>query len=684
MKYVNRRLALASLFVCIMLAAASVGFAQITPLQDSYTSSTTPTVNYGTATSLGVVNSTSSIQSTYIQFDLSSIPSGYTGSNVAKATLKLYVNSVAKAGSFNVVMVNGSWSEKTITSGIVPALGSTIAASVPLTTAKLNDYILIDVTTAVDAWLNGTQPNDGLALIANSPLSASFDSKENYLQGHSAELDVVFTSAGGGITGITTASGSGLAGGGNSGTLSLSLLKTCSANQVLQWKSNAWVCSAAGTGTISGVTAGTGLTGGGTGGVVTLSLDTTKVPELNTANHFTGNQSITGNLSTTGSFSASNAAVINATPGATAIYGFASASTGAGWGVAGSTNSTNSNAFGVYGAAVATSGSATGVYGSGSIGVKGLGTVTGNGAGGSFTGFSAQPNSGQRSTVGVLAYGGSGDTNTTYGAEGVLATGGNGIAGGNGVEAYGGSGNGQTYSSGAGVYGWGGNGSSGGAPGVYGMGGWSPISNGSGGWFVGAGIPGGQGGGDGVDAYAGGGYAGNFYGDVNITGNLSAATKNFKIDHPLDPANKFLVHASVESSELMNIYSGNVITDVQGDATVTLPDWFEAENTDFRYQLTVVGQFAQAIVANEIANHQFQIKTSAPNVKVSWQVTGVRQDAYAQAHPLVVEEQKDEHLRGYFIHPELHGAPSEKQIEWARHAATMQNMKAKQAKLAAQ
>ena len=80
------------------------------------------------------------------------------------------------------------------------------------------------------------------------------------------------------------------------------------------------------------------------------------------------------------------------------------------------------------------------------------------------------------------------------------------------------------------------------------------------------------------------------------------AVKDFKIDHPLDPANKYLLHASVESSEMMNIYTGNVTTDGQGEAMVHLPDWFEVLNTDFRYQLTVIGQFAQAIVAREIQN----------------------------------------------------------------------------------
>ena len=95
-------------------------------------------------------------------------------------------------------------------------------------------------------------------------------------------------------------------------------------------------------------------------------------------------------------------------------------------------------------------------------------------------------------------------------------------------------------------------------------------------------------------------FAGNFDGDVTLTGTLTAGTKHFKIDHPLDPANKYLVHASVESSEMMNIYTGNVTTDAQGEARVQLPDWFEVLNTDFRYQLTAIGQFAQVIVSSEV------------------------------------------------------------------------------------
>ncbi len=152
-------------------------------------------------------------------------------------------------------------------------------------------------------------------------------------------------------------------------------------------------------------------------------------------------------------------------------------------------------------------------------------------------------------------------------------------------------------------------------------------------------------------------------GDVYAYGTLSSGSADFKIDHPLDPANKFLVHSSVESSEMVNIYSGNVVTDELGLATVKLPDWFEAENTDFRYQLTVIdGRFAQAIVSKEIAGHQFTISTNASNVKVSWQITAVRQDAYAKAHPLVVEQEKLAGERGLYTHPELYGQPIDKQI----------------------
>ena len=171
------------------------------------------------------------------------------------------------------------------------------------------------------------------------------------------------------------------------------------------------------------------------------------------------------------------------------------------------------------------------------------------------------------------------------------------------------------------------------------------------------------------------GLAGHFSGNVQVTGNISKGGGSFKIDHPLDPENKYLYHSFVESPDMMNIYNGNVTTGANGDAVVELPTYFEALNRDFRYQLTVIGTFAQAMVAEEISGNRFTIKTSAPGVKVSWQVTGVRHDAYANKHRIPVEETKNENERGHFLHPELFNEPEEKSIEWARHPELMRRMK---------
>jgi hypothetical protein len=120
---------------------------------------------------------------------------------------------------------------------------------------------------------------------------------------------------------------------------------------------------------------------------------------------------------------------------------------------------------------------------------------------------------------------------------------------------------------------------------------------------------------------------------------------SFSIDHPLDPANQYLRHSFVESPDMMNIYNGTVTTDKHGVATVILPAYFEALNQDFRYQLTPMGQFAQAFVAERVKGNRFVIKTNKPGVEVSWQVTGIRHDAYANEHRIKVEEPKPLSLR---------------------------------------
>ena len=124
---------------------------------------------------------------------------------------------------------------------------------------------------------------------------------------------------------------------------------------------------------------------------------------------------------------------------------------------------------------------------------------------------------------------------------------------------------------------------------------------------------------------------------------ITANTKEFKIDHPLDPENKSLIHTSIESDERLNLYTGNVTTDSEGYASVVLPDWFTALNKDFRYQLTPIGQFAQLIIREELSDGVFKIQSDKANVKVSWQISGVRHDKWALEHPNLVEVDKGEH-----------------------------------------
>jgi hypothetical protein len=159
-------------------------------------------------------------------------------------------------------------------------------------------------------------------------------------------------------------------------------------------------------------------------------------------------------------------------------------------------------------------------------------------------------------------------------------------------------------------------------------------------------------------------YAGYFEGDVHVTGTLSKAAGSFKIDHPLDPENKYLYHSFVQSPDMMNVYNGNVILDANGEAQVELPDYFEALNRDFRYQLTCIGGFAPVYVAEKVSRNRFKIAGGEPGMELSWQVTGIRKDAFAEANRIEVEVDKPAKERGKYLHPEAHGLGEEHGIHY--------------------
>ncbi len=159
-----------------------------------------------------------------------------------------------------------------------------------------------------------------------------------------------------------------------------------------------------------------------------------------------------------------------------------------------------------------------------------------------------------------------------------------------------------------------------------------------------------------------GNYGAYFYGNCDITGGYAKSYSMNKIDHPLDPENKYLYHSSVESPDMMNVYNGNIILDNQGEAWVDLPNYFEAYNEEFRYQLTCIGGFAQVYIAEEISNNRFKIAGGKSGMKVSWQVTGTRHDRIAEQHRIVAEVDKTSEERGKYQNPEVYGRPSSEGI----------------------
>ena len=635
----------------------------------------------------------------------SALFSATTGSNnTATGDLALFTNTI---GSGNAALGYNAGN----TSTFVATTGSNNtflgANSSPGTQTALSN------STAIGALASVTQSNSLVLGSINGINGASADTLVGIgTTAPVAKLDVhgtanftglVTFAAGqtfpgaGTITGVTA--GTGLTGGGTSGGVTLNVDTTK---------------------VVTAITAGTGLTGGGTGGVQTLNLDTTKVPQLSAANIFTNNQSITGNLTASGTVSGGavntgtsfnlggSTFAFGSTQTQNVFLGFAGNSTtsgttntGAGYQALMSLGSGNSNtAFGALALlddTVGTNNTAVGYqsllgdqegFNNTAIGVGALtinssgsdntaiGTFAmyynGTGAGNTALGFLAGPDSTtpdltNATAIGAFALvaksntlvlggingvnGATADTNVGIGTTApqtllhidhkppfggqdvlLLTTGGTAdvaslalqstVAG--GLRLREGVGTGSAYLS-----------STGGMEFIT-----SDTGNPT--------FPSGK------------AMTIDTLGNVHITGNLSKGGGSFQIDHPLDPANKYLYHSFVESPDMMNIYNGVATLDARGAVWITLPEYFGALNRDFRYQLTSMGRPQPEIyIAKEISGSRFRIAGGKPGGRVSWQVTGIRQDAYANAHRIPVEEDKPAQDQGHYLHPELFGAAPE-------------------------
>ncbi len=170
------------------LAASSAYATEAVVSGDTYVSSSYPTNNFGYQSNLHV-NSTSTA---LIVFDLSSVPSATTSSQISNATLWLYVNRISSSGAVSLKPVTSTWSELAVTYNTIPALGSAMATFTPTVAQQ---FVAVDVTSLVQGWVTTPSSNYGIALSTGSG-SILFDSKENGETSHMAKLDITLVNQG--------------------------------------------------------------------------------------------------------------------------------------------------------------------------------------------------------------------------------------------------------------------------------------------------------------------------------------------------------------------------------------------------------------------------------------------------------------------------------------------------------
>jgi len=236
-------------------------------------------------------------------FTSSSILASIPGSaNVSQATLKLYVHTVTTAGSFNVDYVKRQLGGEHHHQQPLPVLGTTIAPSMPITAASKNQYILIDVTSALQAWLSGSQANDGIARWWRmAPSAPALTVKRAHDQAIRQSGLFVFRrwrrwnhrNHHGQLAAVDRWRHERHA-------QSIANQHLCNQSGA-GMEGTAWACANPRAPAPSpGRDGGHDMTGGGTSGTGHLNLDTTKVPQLAAANVFTNNQTIAGTSSNFG------------------------------------------------------------------------------------------------------------------------------------------------------------------------------------------------------------------------------------------------------------------------------------------------------------------------------------------------------------------------------------------------
>jgi Collagen triple helix repeat (20 copies) len=190
-------------FLVILSSTPSAQAAEALLLQDTYVDNGTPFqtfINYGHGSDLRVFKSGSHSMRSLLKFSLETLPAGTIPTNVVQARLRLWVNTnTLTLGAITMTPITSTWDElaiRNITSGGM-TFGLPKIINLPVNSSS--DFVSIDVTDWVKAWISGTLINEGFQVEANSGASSldlSFDSKESNQTSHEPRLEIVLASIG--------------------------------------------------------------------------------------------------------------------------------------------------------------------------------------------------------------------------------------------------------------------------------------------------------------------------------------------------------------------------------------------------------------------------------------------------------------------------------------------------------
>ncbi|MDY6835137.1 MAG: DNRLRE domain-containing protein, partial [Chloroflexota bacterium] len=162
--------------------------------QDSWINEDSPGTNYGTTSTMQVEEATFGVdkKKAFIQFDLSSIPSGAI---ITSATLNIYLESDSLL-NVNCHVVNDTWTEIGINWSNAPSYNGSYIGQIDGQTG--GEYKTLSgpaFTAIVQGWINDPGTNHGLALVGQAviPLgtyTVTFTSREG---ANVPSLDIIYT-----------------------------------------------------------------------------------------------------------------------------------------------------------------------------------------------------------------------------------------------------------------------------------------------------------------------------------------------------------------------------------------------------------------------------------------------------------------------------------------------------------